>query len=379
MSYIRVTRPERARPRAGGIVAAAAITAVLVLTALPAFQRVPVLVDGRPYLLLVGTPFGEVAERRLGSGEPGDLVDVSTDGVIEQGAGLPARLYVDGVPVDPEEPIRGPVSVETEPGEDVVEEVVVVARAIDVPVAYEGEGPIATLVQAGSAGVAQVTEGKLSGLVVDEVVVEAPLPMIVRLSEPAAGDRIVALTFDDGPWPGQTEEILAILDAENVRATFFMLGVQVRSHPALAREVARAGHAIGNHTQSHRMLLGADADTVGEEIAACQRTLREAAGVAPTLFRPPGGLADATVYAEAREAGMDLVRWTVDPQDWREPTTDELSDSVLGAVHPSAVVLLHDGGGDRSATVAALPEIIGELRARGYRFVTLDDVPSLAG
>jgi peptidoglycan-N-acetylglucosamine deacetylase len=184
----------------------------------------------------------------------------------------------------------------------------------------------------------------------------------------------VALTFDDGPWPHSTEQILNILTQRRAPATFFTVGRQVQRYPDLVRQELAAGMAVGSHSWSHpqpfdRLPLG----HLRDEITHGRRTL-ELLGVRPVGFRPPGGAASATVLAAAQGLGEPTVLWNVDPADWHPGVTaDQLVQRVLAAVRPGAIVLLHDGGGDRSATVAALPAIIDGLHRLG---LTLTVVPS---
>ena len=207
----------------------------------------------------------------------------------------------------------------------------------------------------------------------------APSPLAAATAEgPEA--PMVALTFDDGPWPGQTEHVLAVLAERNVPATFFLLGSQVERAPHLAQAIVAAGHAVGNHAYSHRRLDIAPADVVEWEIVHTANRIQEVTAVRPGWFRPPGGGFGASSYEWAARTGSRPALWTVDPQDWRDSTTaEEIAAIVLGAAHPGAVVVLHDGGGDQRQTIAALPAIIDGLRAAGYQFVTLDQLPGVKG
>lgn len=205
----------------------------------------------------------------------------------------------------------------------------------------------------------------------------APAP---EPAPPAPEAPMVALTFDDGPWRGQTEQVLAILAERDVRATFFILGCQVERAPDLAQAIANAGHLIGNHTYSHRRLDTAPYDLVDWEVSWGAHRIETVTGIHPTWFRAPGGNFGQAAYEAAERAGSRPALWTVDPQDWRDNATpDEIAGNVLTTAHPGAIVVLHDGGGDQTSTIAALPAIIDGLRAQGYRFVTLDELPSVRG
>ena len=186
--------------------------------------------------------------------------------------------------------------------------------------------------------------------------------------------KVIALTFDDGPWPGYTEQILAILAQNNVKATFFQVGSKLAENPALGRAIRNAGHAIGNHTMNH---LQAPADPVGE-VQQADNVIQSTYGGPTALFRPPFGNFDNGVVTAAQAKNQAIIIWSVDPQDWAMPGADAIVNTVLSGATPGGIVLLHDGGGDRSQTVAALPRIISGLASQGYRFVTVPELLSLA-
>jgi peptidoglycan/xylan/chitin deacetylase (PgdA/CDA1 family) len=192
-----------------------------------------------------------------------------------------------------------------------------------------------------------------------------------RFNGPAAG-RMVALTFDDGP-SIYTPQVLATLDHYGVHATFFEIGRQVAPLAATARAVIRDGDVIGDHTWSHPVLTAAN---TAAEIDPTQTAIRTATGFTPCLLRPPYGTAPQAVVDIARAHGLLTIQWDVDPSDWSRPGASVIAQRVLAAVHPGAIVIMHDGGGDRSETVSALHTIVPTLIARGYRLVT---VPQLLG
>ena len=188
----------------------------------------------------------------------------------------------------------------------------------------------------------------------------------------------MALTFDDGPGP-QTPAVLRILRAARVHATFFQLGMQARLYPGLVRQVLAGGHAIANHTYDHRTVTGLSPAELTSELERTQAAIRAATnGYRPCLFRPPGGVINGGVEALARRHRLLSVVWSVDPRDWAEPGSDAIVARVLAGVRPGGIVLLHDAGGPRSETLAALPRIIAALRARHYRFATVPELLHLA-
>lgn len=198
---------------------------------------------------------------------------------------------------------------------------------------------------------------------------------IVNQVTPALGQKVVALTFDDGPWETTTEQVLEILNQQKVKATFFWVGLHLQRHPDLARQVVAAGHAIGNHTWRHP-LQNLDQPTAAQELSNAARLIYEITGVKTSLFRPPAGnLAGGLVpYAQAQNQTVTL--WSVDSHDYYV-SAPIIVDNVLRGVKPGSIVLLHDGGGDRSATVQALPQIITALKQQGYRFLTIPQLLEL--
>jgi peptidoglycan-N-acetylglucosamine deacetylase len=175
---------------------------------------------------------------------------------------------------------------------------------------------------------------------------------------------LVALTFDDGPSP-YTDEFLDVLSDQGVHATFFEIGQEVPGHEEVMRRILREGSEIANHTMHHESFPGYSS------LAMTSALINAATHFEPCLFRPPGGAVDAAVIDAAARAGMTTVTWDVDPTDWSNPGSGAVYSRVVDAVRPGSIVVMHDGGGDRSGTLAALPAIIKTLRERGYRFATV--------
>ena len=159
-----------------------------------------------------------------------------------------------------------------------------------------------------------------------------------------------------------------MLARHDARATFFAVGSQLQAEPALARRVVGAGHTIGNHTYGHADLTRLSASAFFAELDRTQGVLRRITGTSTRLLRPPYGAVNAVVRTLAAQRGYLLTLWHVDPQDWRGGSATSIAANVLRDVRPGSIVLLHDGGGKRAATVSALERILGTLSARGYRF-----------
>jgi peptidoglycan/xylan/chitin deacetylase (PgdA/CDA1 family) len=181
----------------------------------------------------------------------------------------------------------------------------------------------------------------------------------------------VALTFDDGPDPRYTPRILATLARAKMPATFFMVGRQAAAHPQLVRRVAHAGQAVGGHTWNHARLDRLPPAQVAAEVDCTNRLLARLAGRPVRLLRPPDGAYDREVLDLLAARGLQLVLWTADSRDWARPGVGRIVATVARELRPGAIILFHDGGGDRSQTVAALPTVLRRLHARGYRVVAL--------
>ncbi len=234
--------------------------------------------------------------------------------------------------------------------------------------------PTVALTSAGATGGAAPTVAPPTVALPTVALPTVALPTAVRVTPPthtSAGGPIVYLTFDDGPYDKFTPQVLEILARYEASATFFMLGQSVERFPALARSVADAGHSVQNHTYGHVGLQDVGHDPFVADLTRAQVALHEATGSVPFCVRPARGAADTATREAIAELGLQIALWDVDPQDWRRPGSTVIVARVLADVRPGAIVILHDGGGDRSETVAALEEILAELTARGYVFHAL--------
>jgi peptidoglycan-N-acetylglucosamine deacetylase len=185
-----------------------------------------------------------------------------------------------------------------------------------------------------------------------------------------AGQKVIALTFDDGPGP-YTPAVLAELERYQVPATFFEIGEEVAAYPQFARMVAAAGYPVEDHTWSHPNLTTLPSPAVAAQIDMTQAEIQAVTGTTPRCVRPPYDAWNPTVLNEIASRGLTTMSYSVDPKDWTLPGVQTIVDRVVGAAFPGAVVDMHDAGGDRSQTVAALPQIITQLRGLGYTFVSI--------
>jgi len=185
--------------------------------------------------------------------------------------------------------------------------------------------------------------------------------------------REIALTFDDGPGP-YTQHVVRVLHHQHVHATFFEVGFMERWFHAGTRAVARDGNAIGDHTERHPRMAGLPEAAQRDQIDSQAEWMHRLGVPQPRMFRPPYGSFNNTTFSLLKKRRMLMVLWSVDSQDFRQPGTATIARRVLSAAKPGAIVLMHDAGGLRAQTVAALPIIIQKLRKRHFRLVTVPEL-----
>ncbi|MBO0863078.1 MAG: glycosyltransferase [Chloracidobacterium sp.] len=250
---------------------------------------------------------------------------------------------------------------------------------------FEGVGEILQVESSPKEGLRDIEMDEGDGLVSSERYLEIPSPYVIRRVGWRPGT--VALTFDDGPDEIWTPQILDILKRENVKATFFIIGKNGQANPGLIKRIIAEGHDIGNHTFTHPNLGEMPGRVTELELTATQRLIESLTGRSTRLFRAPYfGDAEPQTPDEVEPAaianrlGYIVVGLRVDTNDWNRPGVDAIVRSAVAGVESAdpnkqgQVMLLHDGGGDRSQTAEALPELIRELRARGYHFATVSQL-----
>lgn len=193
------------------------------------------------------------------------------------------------------------------------------------------------------------------------------------------GSKKLALTYDDGPNDPHTLRLLEVLARYNVRATFFLIGRYVKQRPDIVREIAKAGHAIGNHTFSHPNLIFASAQRTREELRSCEAAIADAVGTECRVCRPPFGGRRPGTLVIARDLGLEPIMWQVTGYDWRGKAAEYVEQKVSRRVRGGEVILLHDGshvafGADRSATVTASDHLIARFKALAYEFVAIPEM-----
>ena len=208
--------------------------------------------------------------------------------------------------------------------------------------------------------------------------------LLVILSRAAAASDVIyswhdnkkeiALTFDDGPHPRYTPEILEILNEYGIRATFFVIGQNIEWYDGLVQLEYEAGHEIGNHTYSHLNLKTLPYSDVCTEIEEAEAVIGEKIDCRPKLLRPPGGMLGDELVRAARDEDYTLVCWSIDTLDWAHTPSEKIAENVLSSVQGGDIILFHDYVSGKSPTPDALRIIIPELIARGYTFVTVSEL-----
>jgi peptidoglycan/xylan/chitin deacetylase (PgdA/CDA1 family) len=212
---------------------------------------------------------------------------------------------------------------------------------------------------------------------VSNIILQQRFPDILVLSA-APTENTVALTFDDGPDPRFTPQILDLLAEHDIQATFFVTGARAEAYPELVQRMVNEGHIVGNHTYSHQNLVEAtDMDILETEVLRTEEIINAAAGYRTKLFRAPYGFLYDELLEQLGSMNYTVVGWSVDSLDWQESPPEEIAYNVISNIHPGAIVLMHDGAGDtgdRTNTIEALRQIIPNLRDQGLEFETVPDM-----
>lgn len=194
-------------------------------------------------------------------------------------------------------------------------------------------------------------------------------------------EKVVALTFDDGPSPEWTPKILEALKSAKVKATFFMLGNHVEKYPEIAKLVAEEGHEIGNHTYDHHVLLYYKTEELRKEIKETERVIKQVTGTDTKYFRPPKAWLNPQEKQEIKDMGYKIILWTINSKDWVTFDDKYIVRYIVKHISPGDIILFHDSGGvfgteggNRQETVKAIPRLAEKLRERGYRFATISEL-----
>lgn len=348
------------------------------------WRQIPITVNGTSMKVSVDMTLGRLL-RDNGDfdAHPGNLVDVAGD-MIEKHAGKPIVVSINGAAVRRDAidsttiPQDGMVMVTS--GEDVTEdhtvrkETVPHGESIDI-----AGGSIQILKQAGKDGVHEYWVGKRSGKHVDKgVTVEPQDTIVVPLNPRPEGKKVIALTFDDGP-SKYSGPILDILKEKGVKATFFDVGEECLSFPDAEKRMLEEGHQVASHSNTHPDMPTLSRDALRAEIIAGFSNMKKASGHVTKVLRAPYGAFGKKQWQETSDLIDMNVLWDIDTLDWKRPGAKAIHDAAMTGAHNGAIVLMHDGGGDRSQDVEALPGIIDDLKKQGYEFVTIEQLIKMAG
>ena len=331
--------------------------------------RTTILQGGVPHRVRVTAPATVQSALRKGEIVPraGRLLSAVTNKVLDPSI-APFRLLIDGVPATLESPVLTGSTIDVVEPPDEMETTVDGSEPIPpppMPLVIHG------LWHPGHPGTSLSRKGSLSGEVVLQQEVQPSVPPT------PVTEKLVALTFDDGP-SAHTGEVLRILREKNVKATFCVVTNLLKGGGLeAAKGTVGEGHRLCNHTTDHNLLPSQSQKVIDEKLKGANQHLLERTGAKPAYYRPPGGRMGPNIEAAAKAEGQQVLLWTVDTRDYSKPPPEAVVATVMSNVRPGGVVLMHDGGGDRASTVAALPAVIDQLRAAGYEMVLPDAVAPL--
>lgn len=187
-------------------------------------------------------------------------------------------------------------------------------------------------------------------------------------------EKVVALTFDDGPSKPYTEQILNILDKHQVKATFYLLGVAIKSHPEIVKRTMAAGHELGNHSMYHKHLKKQSTASIKKEIADVDQLIKKMGYQKEITFRSPFGQVSPSIQTAVKELGKQNILFSYLPKDWEGPKAEVIHERIMQRIRPGFIITLHDGGKRRQTTVEATEMLIQTLKKQGYRFVTVSEL-----
>ena len=315
---------------------------------------------------------------------PGDLVSVGGN-VLEEGEGAPFSATVGGKELDADDidafRAQGNENITIGDGADLTEPSHEEERKTQPKMEpYERIGAVTYVAQWPKAGKGIYVVGEKSGEVVLKKEVEPVQNLVIESvnPQPEDGSKVIALTFDDGPNATYTQKYLDILDKYGIKATFFCLGPAAEANPDLVAAIKAQGSQVASHTKTHGDPLSTlDPETLRSEITDAFASIEGAGGGATTVIRPPYGDFNNQTWLDSNGTLSASVIWNLDSEDWTRPGVDAIVSNCTNGAYSGAIILMHDGGGDRSEDVEALPKIIEKLQAQGYEFVTINELMAM--
>ena len=379
--------PKRSR-RGGGIgvafVMAAAVAIVVVAGCWWFMWRdIDVTVNDGAQSVRVGTSLSDFLKDNKNFGaKPGRLLSIGGN-VISETGGEACAVNYDGELLKgdqlPERKLHDGDVITVKNGSDVTEGHTEKRQTVAPAVQMKTGGAIQYVSQWGKTGKKTVWVGKRSGETVDKKVDVEPMDMIVESVNPSPKDgQCMALTFDDGP-SEYTPKILDILKEKGVHATFYNLGNSAIKYPDYTKRLVEEGNELASHTMRHQNLPTLDRESLRSEITKAFDVVNKASGKTVQMIRAPYGAFTATEWGRCGDLISCNVLWNIDTLDWKRPGADAIKNNVLSHAKNGRIVLMHDGGGDRSQDVDALPGIIDGLTQAGYKLVTVQELMKLDG
>lgn len=345
-------------------------------------RSVDISLNGTTTSVKVGSSLATiVSEKRLIT-TAGNLVSVNGN-VIDEGEGYAYSATVNGEDIATEdlEDYRASAGdqIVIGQGADKLEDydVQIVEEQPKLEMGGDAWGNITYISQWGKVGKREVRYGKTSGETANGDVIQEVQNCVVTVHQITPDDssrKLVALTFDDGPAETYTEAYLSILDQYGIKATFFNLGENIQSYPDLAKKIVDSGNEIMSHTHAHQQLSTLESDALQEEFRSAFSLIESTTGVKTTAFRPPYGDFKESTWLKSGGLATVSVLWNMDSEDWRRAGADSIVSKSTEGIFSGAIILMHDGGGERSQDVEALPRIIETLQAEGYEFVTVGEL-----
>ena len=357
----------------------AVLAAIALISILWTNRSIAVTVDGTPTDVRVNSTLEAVYKKSGSTATPGNHVAVNGD-VITEGGGMPFSATVNGNQV-PDDQLAGyhvskDDDIQFSDGTDTTEEYDVTdTKEQDPKLKMEGaDGTIFYVKQWGKKGVTETRQGKESGKTAT-VEAQAPQDAIVERAYPKPDNdqKLVALTFDDGPADLYTKQYLDIMDKYGVKATFNLIGEQVAEYPEIVKDIASRGHQVASHTWDHQQLTKLGQKDIQTELDKTWDALADQGIQTSTLRQPYGSInTDVRLYSAGRLSVAAF--WSHDSQDWAKPGADAIVANCTADMQPGSIILMHDGGGERDQDVEALPQIIEAWQKAGYKFVTISEL-----
>lgn len=345
---------------------------LLELTLFKSAFSVPARVNGHFVLARSGSTVATALKMSGYLPLKGDLLDAKGQ-LLLTGGGTTPRLTANGKAVRGNARLAREDVIRFRQGRDVRLRAKKTFSMVPAPVQNIGAGRYLTVKKLGKPGKRERIVMAGGGVVISDKILVEPLPAVLVRS-PRKPSKVAALTFDDGPDPPYTQAITRILRHYHVPGTFFVVGRNAQKHPEMLRLMRKLGYEVENHSFSHSRMDSFPPEAVAAELDATRDIILHARGRAPQWFRPPFAAYSGPIYDMLSQRGYGLALWNVDSEDWKAPNDQAIYDKVVSTMQPEAVILMHDGGGDRSKTVAALPRVIEYLQKQGYAFVSLDEM-----